>query len=93
MKTVGLKFLLTGQHFFMAVMEEVKALEIVRKWQDGTYHLSGPARIGEVTPQGAWAIDVKEIVGLHTFDPNTLGGQQATEVQRNPWGGGSGLRN
>jgi hypothetical protein len=68
MKDVGLKFLLQGGHYFMAVLSEKRAKEVHQKWLEGTYKLHGPTIIGESTDKALWAVDMSQVVGLHTVD-------------------------
>lgn len=75
MKNVGLKFLLVDQMFFMAIMSEQKAREILNKWMSREYHIKGVQTIGDISPpQGgeSWSVQVDAIRAIHTVDLEAL---------------------
>lgn len=88
MNRLGLKFMLSHGHFFIAQMTMEKAQAVMGKWMRGEYqNRSAPRMIGEVSPDGGWAVDMDAVVGLHTVDLSA----QPPPQQQPPFRGLSGI--
>ncbi len=66
MSQVGLQFLLRGGSFLCVAMTEEDAHRTVQRWLSGDFKLRNELRIGGISPQGAWGVEVESIIGLHT---------------------------
>jgi hypothetical protein len=84
---LGLKFLLKDMHFFIAQMSQDKASAIVGKWLRGEYqNRTAPRFVGEVLPEGSWAVDMDAVVGVHTVEIS-----DQPPPQQGPYRGLSGI--
>ena len=73
MKCYGVKFLLAGNHYFLAFMPEMQARELVKKWARGDYSdnkfITGQAQVIPGISNGEdWTIPISSIIAAHTFE-------------------------
>jgi hypothetical protein len=58
--------------FLSVMMTEDQAREICYNWLSGAYKLKGTTRIGDShSAHGSWAINIDDILGMHTSEPPT----------------------
>jgi hypothetical protein len=77
---IGIRFLLSYNHFMQMIITKERADEIITKWKSGHYNLQ---RVNYVTGQDVhgveWAIKIEHILAIHTFDPMEIERQSKAE--------------
>ena len=92
-KVVGLKFMLSSNHFLGVFLPPEEAEEIVRRWVSGNYVLKGVTVIGGTSqpvpgvPGVTWALKVESIQCIHTFSWEEVQSQlpHGAPSPRPPW--------
>lgn len=74
-RMVGVKFIFKSQQWISLAFPEDEAFDIVRNWASGQYRLKGVQRLTGTspapepgTPPFHYALDLDEVVAVHTFD-------------------------
>jgi len=86
MKSTGLKFMLDAGAFMMVVLPEQTAKAVITGFQEGklTPIIGGTTLESALGKPIDWAIEVKAIRAVHSFDPSNLVVQQQGQAP-GPW--------